>query len=110
MSEPVFLQIIMQIEDLETFDFDGRNKIEDLLNKALTDAALGEVSGGGSGGGVAIIDVDLENEGKLEAGLEVIRRVLRGVVVPPSTFIKQTQPVEAEFKVYNDENDFLKRY
>ena len=102
MSDPVFLQIIMQVEDLEKLNFGGRDEIEDPLERALTEAALGEVSGGGSGGGVAIIDVDIESEDKLAEALKVIRHVLREVVVPPSTIIKQTQPVEAVFKVYDE--------
>ena len=103
MNDPVFLQIIMQAEDLRNHNFEGRDQIEDPLQKALTNAALGEVSGGGSGGGVAIIDVDIENESKLAEGLKVIRRVLRDAGVPPSTIIKQTQPDEAIFNVYDEE-------
>ncbi|MCE0484984.1 MAG: hypothetical protein LV479_12200 [Methylacidiphilales bacterium] len=104
MSEPVFLQIIMQADDLNKLNFGGRDEIEEPLEKALDEAGLGEVSGGGSGGGVAIIDVDIENEDRLAEGLKVIRHVLREIVVPPSTVIKQTQPIEAVFKVYDDEN------
>jgi len=93
----------MQADDLNKLNFGGRDEIEEPLEKALADAALGEVSGGGSGGGVAIIDVDIESEDKLAEGLKVIRHVLRDVVVPPSTIIKQTQPVEAVFKVYDED-------
>jgi hypothetical protein len=101
MAEPVFLQIIMQVVDLKKFNFDGRDEIEDPIEQALADTGIGEVSGGGSGGGVAIIDVDLEKENDLAEALIVIRRVLRDLVVPPSTIIKQTQPVDAIFQVYD---------
>jgi hypothetical protein len=101
MSEPILLQIIMQSNDLQKLKFDGRDQIEDPLQKALSDRSLGEVSGGGSGGGVTIVDVDISKEENLAQGLKLIRQILQDIVVPPSTVIKQTHPFDAVFEVYD---------
>jgi len=89
MNWPVFLEVIMQAEDLNKLNFGGRDEIEDPLEAALAKTDFAKVSGGGGGSVVAIIDVDVKSEDKLDEALKIIQRVLRDVAVPPSTIIKQ---------------------
>lgn len=93
-KETTFFEIILQSAD---FAFGGRDEIEDPLHDALHDAALRGVAGGGSGKGIANIDVEVNDA---ERGLELIRRVLRDLGVAPSTVIWQGQPVEVMHAVY----------
>jgi hypothetical protein len=81
MRERFFLEIILQTADSTLH---ARDDVEDPLQEALTAAGLGEVTGAGSGLGVSNIDVEVTD---LEAGLALVRRVLRELHTPPSTMI-----------------------
>lgn len=78
---PAFLEIVLESAD---FTLDGRDEVEDPLHEALTAAGIGEVTGGGSGMGKSNIDVEVSD---LEAGLALVRRVLRDLKVAASTVI-----------------------
>ena len=49
---------------------DSRHDIEDALDLLLSEAGLGEVSGGGSGSGVAIIDIEVFDAARVQTVLE----------------------------------------
>jgi hypothetical protein len=93
-TEAVFLEILFQSAD---FQFGGRDEVEDPLDEALRMEAVGEVTGGGSGAGIANIDVEVTDLGR---GLPVIRRVLQSLGVARSTVIRQHLPVERTHQVY----------
>lgn len=94
MSASVFLEIVLRADE---FTFDGRDEIEDPLEEALASSGLGEVTGGGSGLGSANIDVEVVD---LSRGLQLIKQVLRGLNVGPSTVINQYEPQETVHRVY----------
>ena len=94
MTDTIFLEVVLQAAD---FEFGGRDEIEDPLEEALTTAGIGEVTGGGTGSGVAIIDVEVTD---LTAGLAVLRKVLKSLGVARSTVIRQSQPEKAIHMVY----------
>jgi hypothetical protein len=87
--EPAFLEIVLESRD---FTFDGRDEVEDPLHEALTAAGIGEVTGGGAGMGKSNIDVEISD---LEAGLALVRRVLRDLKVAASTVIYAQQGDQA---------------
>jgi len=80
-QERFFLEIILQTADSTVH---ARDDVEDPLQEALTAAGLGEVTGAGAGLGVSNIDVEVTD---VEAGLALVRRVLRELRIPPSTMI-----------------------
>ena len=84
----------MQVAD---FTFDGRDEIEEPLDDALRLAGLGEVTGGGSGMGIANIDIEVTDP---QRALALIREVLRGVGVAPSTIIRQFGSPSIEYSVF----------
>jgi len=95
MRETTFFEIILQSAD---FTFGGRDEIEDPLDEALQRSGLGEVTGGGSGMGVANIDVEVI---EAERGLALIRDVLRELGVAPNTIIRQDGSQSIEHRVYD---------
>lgn len=74
--------------------------IEDVLERALSDSGLAEVTGGGGGSGVYVVDLEIESEDKFEDALSVIRAVLQELNIPKSTQIKRGRPSEKIFAVY----------
>lgn len=76
-----FLEVIIQLDDAAFLE---RDEVEDSLQEALAAAGIGEVTGAGSGLGVSNLDVELTD---LDAGLALVRKVLRDLEVPPSTMI-----------------------
>jgi hypothetical protein len=98
----VFLEIIFNAEDFASSPIEGRHEIEDLLERHLSDLDLGEVTGGGAGSGYVIIDVEIDDEQKLDDALSVIRRVLQHLHVPPSTVITRSKPTKINYQVYGN--------
>ena len=96
----VFLEIVVKAAEAGSVGIESRDEIEDPLEAALSAAGVGEVTGGGGGSGVYIIDVEIPSEGRFDEALAVIRRVLQDVKVPTSTLIKRHQPEELAFSVY----------
>jgi hypothetical protein len=94
MSETTFFEITFYVAH---FTFSGRDEIEDPLNEALQQAGLGEVTGGGSGMGVANIDIEVTDP---KRGLSLIREVLCKLGVAPSTIIRQSGFPSIEHSVY----------
>jgi len=96
----VFLEIVFNAPDLQAIGIESRDEIEEPLEEALADSGLGEVTGGGGGSGVAIIDIEVDDEERLEEALSVIRTLLRSRGVPRSTIIKRSRPTEVSYEVY----------
>ena len=94
MSETTFFEITLLAAEST---FGGRDEIEDPLDDALKQAGIGEVTGGGSGMGIANIDVEVADP---ERGLALIREVLRNLGVAPSTIIRQSGSPYIEHSVY----------
>lgn len=88
------LEVVLLAAD---FAHGGRDEIEDPLHEALEAAGLGEVTGGGTGMGVANIDIEVVD---LERGLALVRQVLQQLGVAPSTVIKQYEPTGIRHPVY----------
>jgi hypothetical protein len=83
-EESFLLEIVFDSEELDA-SFDGRDEIEDPLHEALVAAGVGAVTGGGGGGmGKSNLDAEVTDR---DAGLAVVRQVLRDLNVPPSTIV-----------------------
>jgi hypothetical protein len=95
----VFMEIIVNVSEASVIGIDSRDEIEDPLDAALAASGFGEVTGGGGGMGVYMIDVEVQ-ETYLNEGLSVIRNILRDLKVPLSTRIKRSQPDVTEYTVY----------
>jgi hypothetical protein len=90
----MLLEVLLRSAD---FRFGGRDEIEEPLDQALKAAEAGEVTGGGAGSGMLIIDVEVVD---LQKALAVMRPVLRDLRVAPGTLIRQPLPIERFHKVY----------
>lgn len=80
-QERFFLEVVLQSDDSAFLE---RDEVEDSLQEALAAAGIGEVTGAGSGLGVANLDVEVTD---LDEGLALVRKVLGDLEVPPSTMI-----------------------
>lgn len=96
----VLLEIVVSAGEAAACGLASRDEIEDPLEAALTAAGVGEVTGGGGGSGVFILDVEVASEEAVATALGVIRRVLQDLKVPPSTVIKRHKPTQSVFPVY----------
>lgn len=96
----VFLEIVVKAAEAAAVGIESRDEIEEPLEEALSAAGVGEVTGGGGGSGVYILDVEIATEERFEEALDVIRQALQGVNVPRSTLIKRHEPEELELPVY----------
>lgn len=99
MSE-IFLEVVIVVPDAIAVGIASRGEIEDPLEEALVDSGLGEVTGGGSGMGKYVVDVEVSEQGFGEA-LRIIRKVLVGLRVPVSSRIKRNKPLKIEYIVYD---------
>lgn len=97
----VFLEIVVNAADAASVGIESRDEIETPLEDALLASGVGEVTGGGGGSGVYIVDVEIATEGQFDKGLAVIRTVLQALNVPTSTLIMRRKPKEIAFLVYS---------
>lgn len=95
-----FLEVVINSIDLNAAGVESRDEIEDPLNEALLLAGLGEVTGGGGGKGVTIIDVEILSEDQFDNSLEKMRKILQNLGVPKSTIIKRSSPKRTVYQVY----------
>jgi hypothetical protein len=98
--DDVFLEIVVNAADAASVGIESRDEIETPLEEALLASGVGEVTGGGGGSGVYIVDVEIATEDQVDKGLAVIRRVLQTLNVPTSTLIKRHKPKEIAIPVY----------
>jgi hypothetical protein len=84
-----FIEIVFNAFDLADTGCSSRDELEDSLNDALIASGLGEVTGGGGGSGVVIIDVEISDVSKFDHTLSLIRQVLHEASAPRSTIIKR---------------------
>ena len=95
----VLLEITVPAADAEEAGIESRDEIERPLEEALLTSGLGEVTGGGGGMGVYIIEVEVDEE-RFDAGLDLIRTALQLLRVPRSTRITRNHPDKVAFLVY----------
>ena|SRR5712691_6419878 len=91
-----FLEIVVKASDI-TASVPSRDAIEESLNAALTEAQLGEVTGGGAGSDVVILDVEIWQEEHFHDALSLMRHVLRELKVPSSTLINRYKPKKISY-------------
>ena len=96
--DSTFLEIVVKTSDL-TDAVPSRDAIEESLHEALTEAKLGEVTGGGAGSGVVTLDVEIWQEAHVQGALAVIRHVLRELKAPSSTLINRYTPKKISYTV-----------
>lgn len=89
----VFFEIVVNAIEAQAAGIESRDEIEDPLEEALAESGLAEVTGGGGGSGVYIIDVEVFSEEQVEAALGVIRGVLEKVGAPPTSRFRRGKPV-----------------
>lgn len=99
MSE-VFLEVIINAEDANSVGIESRDEIEDALEEMLSDGGLAELTGGGGGMGLYVLDLEASQE-NFEEALQLIKQSLRSLRVPQSTRIKRRLPTLVEFSVYD---------
>lgn len=97
----ILLEVILEANEAAAVGIESRDEVEDPLESALADAGVGEVTGGGGGSGLYIVDVEIGSEEGLAEAVDLIRGVLRNLKVPASTQIKRHKP-EHVFSVYGD--------
>ncbi|HEY0064148.1 MAG TPA: hypothetical protein VGC21_18675 [Telluria sp.] len=56
----IFLEVIISAEDASSVRLHSRDEIEEALEEALVESGLGEVTGGGGGMGLYVIDMEVE--------------------------------------------------
>jgi hypothetical protein len=98
--DDVFLEIVVKAAEAADAGIESRDEIEEPLEAALSAAGVGEVTGGGGGSGVYIVDVEIGSEEQFDEALALIRGVLQDLKVPPSTLIKRHKPKDLAFPVY----------
>lgn len=96
----IFLEVVVNAEDAIATGIESRDEIEEPLEEALLESGLGEVSGGGGGSGVFVVDLEIKSEERLHEALDIIRGVLQKLNVPESTRIKRHKPQETSYTVY----------
>jgi hypothetical protein len=95
VSETTFFEITFPTA--ADYSVSGRQDIEDRLDEALQQAGLGEVTGGGTGMGLANIDVEVTDS---QRGLILVREVLQSLGLAPSTIIRQSGSPDIEHPLY----------
>ena len=98
--EPIFLEVIFILEDLQVDGFDDRFEIEDELGAALAGSGIGEIVGGGAGMGEANIDVEININVDFDSALAFLRETLRRLRAPRTTVVVRHNPHEEIFPVY----------
>lgn len=91
-EETGFIEVIFPA--IEGFGIDERDEIEELLQEQLDATGWGDVSGGGSGMGVLILDVDVFEPQHLPEVVQLIRGILLEQGCPPRTRIQINQPYQ----------------
>ncbi|WP_189088329.1 hypothetical protein [Deinococcus ruber] len=90
-----FLELIIPLSFfLDDEVVDDRQDIEAALDQLLCEAGLGKVSGGGSGAGVAIIDIEIVAHIDIGKVIEKMTEIRQRFRLPDDTRIIQRQPHE----------------
>lgn len=87
MPKDAFFEIILPAE-AGGEEPGGRWEVEDALEDALSEAGVGEVTGGGTGVDKSIVDVDVTD---FDRALPIIRRVLQELRVPRTVQISHNE-------------------
>jgi len=97
------IEVMFNSQDLARSGLGSRDAVELPLRSALAEAGLGAVTGGGTGGGVAIVDVEVARERVPEA-IRFLKQQLRQLGVPPSTVLN-VEDSEVPIGVYEPWGD-----
>lgn len=97
--ECVFLEVIVQVEAARTLGLESRDEIEGPLEDALSETESGEVTGGGGGSGVFVIDIEVSAT-EFEDAMRLIKSTLARLKVPPSTLIRRRGGDDQCYSVY----------
>lgn len=101
IEEPVvFLEVVVNAADAAAAGIDSKDEIEDALTAALEQSCLGEVTGGGGGMGVYVVDLEVF-EADFAEGLEIVKQALREGQLPASTKIVRHEPERVEYSIYD---------
>ena len=96
--DPIFLEIILKSSDMTEVAL-HRDEVEESLKDALREAQCGEVTGGGAGSDVVIVDVEIWAASDFRDALALIRRVLKELKVPDSTLIYRHKPEKIAYSL-----------
>lgn len=96
----VFLEIVVHAAEAAGCGIESRDEIEGPLEAALSDAGLGEVTGGGGGSGLYIIDVEVSLV-EFEKALDLIKATLAELDVPPTTLIMRRDGEQRSYSIYS---------
>jgi hypothetical protein len=72
----LLIEVILNPSELAAQGFGGRDEVEEILEDALVKNNLGEITGGGTGMGISMIDVEIADENRIDEVLEIIRKTL----------------------------------
>ncbi|WP_425147319.1 hypothetical protein [Deinococcus sp.] len=98
MNEGGFLELVIPISYfLDDEAVNSRHDIEDAPDQLLSESELGEVSGGGSGSGVAIIDIEVVDIACIDKVLEQVAEIGQRFLLPDGTRVLQQQPQEQSY-------------
>ena len=73
----ILIEVILDSSELIAQGFGGRDEVEEILEDVLFKIDLGEITGGGTGMGKSMIDVEITDENRLDEALEIIRKTLQ---------------------------------
>jgi hypothetical protein len=86
----LLLEIILDSNELTAQGFDGREEIEEILEDVVFKIDLGEITGGGTGMGELIIDVEITDENQLDEAFEIIRQTLLDLNLAPQLEVRRS--------------------
>lgn len=95
-----FFEIVLEAADFAAAGFSGRDEIEEPIQELLKEGQLGEVSGGGTGSGVLVIDVDVFDEAETDRAITLVAERLRSLNVPRGTNIECRVPERKTIPVW----------
>jgi hypothetical protein len=72
----ILIEVILNPSELAAQGFGGRDEVEEILEDVLIENNLGEITGGGAGMGISMIDVEIADENRIDEALEIIRKTL----------------------------------
>ena len=73
----ILIEVILNPSELAAQGFSGRDEVEEILEDVLVENNLGEITGGGTGIGISMIDVEIADENRSDEALEIIRKTFR---------------------------------
>jgi methionine aminopeptidase len=85
----LMIEVILDVNELAAQGFDGRDQVEEILENALVKINLGEITGGGTGMGKSMIDIEITDENRIDEALEIIRQTLLDSNLSPQLEVRR---------------------